>query len=117
MFDVVFGVLIQIPLLLPLFTYLFPAPCESYPHLVSPDETALETKAGAISAMLAAREQPVVILQRTFLDWTPCFSQPWPGFSFPRIALPFHGRWEHDQTKMGRISNAIGGGGGRGGQV
>ena len=32
---------------------------------------------------------PVMILQSTFLDWTPCFSQP--GFSFPRItffALP-----------------------------
>ena len=27
---------------------------------------------------------PVKILQRTFVDWTPCFSQPWPGFSFPR---------------------------------
>ena len=35
---------------------------------------------------------PVKILQRTFLDWTPCFSQPWPGFSFPRIALPFRDR-------------------------
>ena len=32
---------------------------------------------------------PVVILQSTFLDWTPCFSQLRPGFSFPRIALPF----------------------------
>ena len=21
--------------------------------------------------------------QRTFFDWMPCFSQPWPGFSFP----------------------------------
>ncbi len=30
---------------------------------------------------------PVVILQSTFLDWALCFSQPWPGFSFPRIAL------------------------------
>ena len=30
---------------------------------------------------------PVKILQRTFLDWTPCFSQPCPGFSFPRIAF------------------------------
>ena len=33
-------------------------------------------------------EEPVVFLQSTVLDWTPCFSQPWPGFSFPRIALP-----------------------------
>ena len=23
---------------------------------------------------------PVMILQRTFVDWTPCFSQPRPGF-------------------------------------
>ena len=30
--------------------------------------------------------------ERTFLDWTPCFSQPWAAFSFPRIALPFHDR-------------------------
>ena len=35
---------------------------------------------------------PVVILQSIFLDWTPCFSQPWAGFSFPRIAFPFHDR-------------------------
>ena len=43
---------------------------------------------------LARREHamPVKIPQRTFLDWTPCFSQPWPGFSFPRIALHFHDR-------------------------
>ena len=33
-----------------------------------------------------------MILQSSFLGWTPCFSQPWPGFSFPRIALPFHDR-------------------------
>ena len=30
---------------------------------------------------------PVVILHSTFLDWTPCFSQPWTGFSFPRICF------------------------------
>ena len=47
------------------------------------------------SALLAAmtdqtralQQQPVVILQRMFLDWAPCFSQLWPGFSFPRILL------------------------------
>ena len=38
------------------------------------------------------RPAPVKILQRTFLGWTPCFSQPCPGFSFLRIALPFHDR-------------------------
>ena len=32
----------------------------------------------------------VVILQSTFLDWTPCFHSYGTGFSFPRIALPFH---------------------------
>jgi len=32
-------------------------------------------------------ERPVTILQRTFLDWALCFSQPWPEFSFPRIAF------------------------------
>ena len=31
---------------------------------------------------------PVKILQSTFLDWTPCFSQLRPGFSFLRIAIP-----------------------------
>ena len=40
---------------------------------------------------------PVNILQRTFLDWALCFSQPWPGFSFPRIAL-FHGRLAFAET-------------------
>ena len=36
--------------------------------------------------------RPVLILQSTFLDWAPCFSQLRPGCSFPRIALPFHDR-------------------------
>ena len=30
---------------------------------------------------------PVMILQSTFLDWAPCFSQLRPGFLFPRIAF------------------------------
>ena len=30
---------------------------------------------------------PVVLPQRTFLDGAPCFSQPWPGFSFSRVFL------------------------------
>jgi len=34
-----------------------------------------------------------MILQSTFPDWTPCFSQLRPGFSFPRIALHFHDRF------------------------
>ena len=28
-----------------------------------------------------------MILQSTFLNWTLCFAQPWPGFSFPRICF------------------------------
>jgi len=39
-----------------------------------------------------ARQEPVVILQSTCLDWTLCCSQPWTGFSLQRIALPFHDR-------------------------
>ena len=35
----------------------------------------------------------------TFLDWMPCFSQLWPGFSFPRVALPFHDRFQHHYAK------------------
>ena len=46
-----------------------------------------------VRASQLGKKGPVVILQSTFLDWTPCFSQPWPGFSFPRIALPFHDRF------------------------
>ena len=34
----------------------------------------------------------VVSLQSTYLDWTPRFSQLWPGCSFPCIALHFHDR-------------------------
>ena len=33
-----------------------------------------------------------MIPQRTFVDWTRCFSQPWAGFSFPRLALQIHDR-------------------------
>ena len=36
--------------------------------------------------------RPVKIPQRTFQDWTPCFSQLRAGFSFPRIALRSHDR-------------------------
>ena len=32
--------------------------------------------------LYTAMRMPVVMLQRTFVDWTPCFSQPRPGFSF-----------------------------------
>ena len=35
---------------------------------------------------------PVMILQRTFLEWKRRVAQPWTGFSFPRIALHFHDR-------------------------
>ncbi len=44
---------------------------------------------------IATGKQPVVILHSTFLaflDWTRCFSQLRPGFSFLRIALLFHDR-------------------------
>ena len=30
---------------------------------------------------------PVMILQMTFLDWTPGFSQPWTGLSFLRMCF------------------------------
>ena len=51
--------------------------------------------------------RPVMILQRTFLDWTPYFSQLRPGFSFPRIALPFHDRYHVGTAAFGGLLIAI----------
>ena len=39
-----------------------------------------------------ARPKPVTILQRTFCRLKHGAAQPWPGFSFPCIALRFHDR-------------------------
>ena len=69
LFDMVFGVLIQLPLLLPLFDYMFPPMCAEHPKLLNPSFSALETNAAAIAAMLASKEQFfsagfVVFLQR-----------------------------------------------------
>ena len=41
-----------------------------------------------------------MILQSTFLDWTPCFSQQWAGFLFPRIALQIHDRLSADTNVL-----------------
>jgi len=43
----------------------------------------------------------VMILQSTFLDWATCFSQLWPGLSFPRIALPFRDRYPEVFDRFG----------------
>jgi len=38
------------------------------------------------------RQRPVVILQSTFPRLNALLFTPWPGFSFPRIALQIHDR-------------------------
>ena len=58
-----------------------------YRLLKKADDAGEETVTGFVKTLL-----PVVLLQRTFVDWKRRAAQPWPGFSFPRIALHFHDR-------------------------
>ena len=48
---------------------------------------------GLVMVLRLHKEQPVVILQRTVVDWDALLSHSHGlDFSFPRIALPFHDR-------------------------
>jgi len=62
----------------------------------------LEHHVAALKEMVMLPLLPVVmILQSTFLDWATCFSQLWPGLSFPRIALPFRDRYPEVFDRFG----------------
>ena len=63
------------------------------------------TSHAGINVNCLGTTKPVVLLQRTFLDWPPCFSQPWTGFSFPRIALHFHDRLAVSARNMGLVES------------
>ena len=58
------------------------APCANI-QSYGPDGPAREH---GDAATAKTDRMPVVILQSLSIG-TPCFSQPWPGFSFPRIAF------------------------------
>ena len=50
--------------------------------------TPITLQQGFASVAANGFDQPVVILQRTFVDRKHGAAQPRPGFSFPRAALP-----------------------------